>query len=132
MAVVVDEQQQQNPISIRFPHARFERTTGRGRGSMWTPGVVASAVLLAIIGVLLMVPFVFMISTSFNADARTTVPFPPQIIPARPSAEAYNIAINQISLWRLYANTFEVEVVEIVLSLSSSVLAGYALSKIRP
>jgi multiple sugar transport system permease protein len=85
-----------------------------------------------VIGVVLMVPFVFMISTSFNGAARTTVPFPPQIIPAQPTTEAYTIAIQQISLWRLYVNTLEVEVVEIVLSLSSAVLAGYALSKIRP
>lgn len=122
MGVVTDEQQRPSLGT---------RSSGRVR-SRWTVGTVASAIVLVGIGLLLMAPFVFMISTSFNAEARTSIPFPPQIMPAHASTEAYSIAIDEISLWRLYANTFEVEIVEIAISLTSALLAGYALSKIRP
>jgi multiple sugar transport system permease protein len=91
-----------------------------------------SAGVLVVIGVLMLAPFVFMISTSLNADARTAVPFPPQIIPHHVSFEAYRIAVQGINLGRLYLNTLLVEVVEIAFSLGSALLSGYALSKIKP
>jgi multiple sugar transport system permease protein len=98
----------------------------------WRSGSVLAAVALGCGGVLMLMPFVFMISTSFNADARTVVPFPPQVIPHHPTAQAYSIAIGAMALWRLYGNTLEVEAVQLVLSLASALLAGYSLSKIRP
>src|SRR5579872_828224 len=128
-SVIEDQPRQTSPVALLSPSLKSQRPLAKR--TSWTPALIASAMLLGIIALLLMAPFIFMISTSFNGAARTSIPFPPQIIPAQPSTEAYRIAILQISLWRLYANTFEVEVVEIVLSLSSALLAGYALSKIR-
>lgn len=91
-----------------------------------------SAAVLLVGAAAILLPFVFMISTSLNGQARLSVPFPPQIIPEVPSTEAYQIATTGIDVWRLYANTFLVATVEIILSLGSALLAGYALSKIRP
>ena len=91
-----------------------------------------SIVVLTIGAVAVLLPFVFMITTSFNGQARLSVPFPPQIIPEDFSTDAYRIATLGIDVWRLYGNTVLVAAVEIVLSLGSALLAGYALSKIRP
>lgn len=91
-----------------------------------------SAGVLAIGSIAILLPFIFMISTSFNGQARLSVPFPPQVIPEEFSTEAYSIATTGIDVWRLYGNTFLVAAVEIILSLGSALLAGYSLSKIRP
>ena len=53
-------------------------------------------------------------------------------LPETPSLDAYQIAIEGMDLGRLYLNTFIVAVFEIVISLVSALLSGYALSKIRP
>lgn len=118
-----------NTPSSVMPRRRVD-TTGRRvrrRVAWW-----ASAVVLSIGGLIMLGPFVFMISTSFNGQARTAVPFPPQIIPHRPSLEAYRLATEGIHIGRLYLNTLEVEFVQIVFSLTASLLSGYALSKIKP
>lgn len=91
-----------------------------------------SLVVLIVGAVVVLAPFIFMISTSFNGQARTSVPFPPQIIPQDFSLEAYEIATQGINVGRLYFNTFQVAIVEILFSLGSAVLSGYALSKIKP
>ncbi len=106
--------------------------TALQRRRRWRPGTVLAAVGLGCGGLLMLIPFLFMISTSFNAEAKTVVPFPPQVIPHHASTQAYAIASAAMSLWRLYGNTFEVELVQLALSLASALLAGYALSKIRP
>ncbi len=115
-----------------LPAALLAKRAEARLASAWRPATVAAAIVLAVMGILILMPFIFMISTSFNADAKTTVPFPAQIIPHHPTTFAYEVAIKAISLWRLYANTLKVEVVALLLSLSSALLAGYALSKIRP
>ncbi|ACQ79771.1 binding-protein-dependent transport systems inner membrane component [Beutenbergia cavernae DSM 12333] len=107
---------------------RPQRSATRARRLGWW----LSALVLTIGALAVLLPFVFMISTSFNGQARLSVPFPPQIIPEDFSTEAYRIATLGIDVWRLYGNTLLVAVVEIVLSLGSALLAGYALSKIRP
>jgi multiple sugar transport system permease protein len=86
-----------------------------------------------ILGSLLMVlPFVFMFSTSLNAQAWLQIPFPAQIVPAEFSTKAYTTAIEGMNLGRLYLNTILIAVVQIGVSLVSALLSGYALSKIRP
>ncbi|SLN03186.1 sugar ABC transporter permease [Corynebacterium xerosis] len=116
------------------PTARARTVKPRGmkastaqRAAWWL-----SAGVLAIGSIAILLPFIFMISTSFNGQARLSVPFPPQIIPEEFSTEAYSIATTGIDIWRLYGNTFLVATVEIILSLGSALLAGYSLSKIRP
>lgn len=91
-----------------------------------------SVTVLAIGGLIMIAPFVFMISTSFNAEARESIPFPPRIVPRHTSAESYAYVLRSMDVWRLYANTILVAVVDILLSLTAAMLSGYALSKVRP
>lgn len=111
------------PSSPHLTGTRSRRRRGR------------SAILhlaLAVGAVAMLLPFIFMISTSLNADAWLTIPFPAQLVPDRFSLEAYRVAVEGMDIGRLYLNTFLVAAVEILLSLISALLSGYALSKIRP
>ncbi|WP_427885549.1 carbohydrate ABC transporter permease [Kribbella sp. GL6] len=96
------------------------------------PKHVVGYVVLAIGGLVMIAPFLFMLSTSFNADARDSIPFPPQLWPAHPSTDAYDFTVGSLDIWRLYGNTLLVAGVDIVLSVGAAFLSGYALSKIRP
>lgn len=89
-------------------------------------------VILMCGAVVMMVPFIFMLSTSVNADAWTQIPFPVQLVPEHFSLNAYSTAIQGLDFGRLYLNTFIVAAVQILISLVSATLSGYALSKIRP
>lgn len=82
--------------------------------------------------VLMVVPFVFMFSTSLNANAWLQIPFPAQIVPPKLSLRAYTTAVAGMNLGRVYLNTILIAAVQIVVSLVSAFLSGYALSKIRP
>lgn len=109
------------------PHVTRRRHTLRAR-----LGWLVSLAVLIVGALIVLAPFVFMVSTSFNGQARTSVPFPPQIIPEDFSLAAYKIATSGINIDRLYWNTFQVAFVEIAFSLGSALLSGYALSKIKP
>lgn len=103
------------------------------RGRRRNVGVnLTSLVVLVVVAVIMLTPFVFMLSTSVNAAANTTIPFPPQIIPRKFSLGAYSYTFDNLNVLRLYANTILVAGVDIILSLCSAMLAGYALAKIRP
>lgn len=82
--------------------------------------------------VVMVVPFWFMLTTSLDRAAWLNIPFPPSLFPEQPSLDAYRVAIDGMKMGRLYLNTFVVAVVEIAISLTSALLSGYALSKIRP
>ncbi len=106
--------------------------TWRGMAYRRRLNAVLITVILAIGAMFAMAPFVFMVSTSFNAQAHLTVPFPPEIVPSELTFDEYVLAFSQLNLWQLYTNTTIVTVVSIVISVISAVLSGYALSKIQP
>lgn len=87
--------------------------------------------MLLVVGVLMLIPFLFMISISFDMDARLSVPFPPHLIPVHFGWDSYRIAIQGIDMFRLYGNTIMVSAGVIAASIVSSLMAGYALSKIK-
>lgn len=109
--------------------------TGRSRITNLNRGAAIRRILvlstLLVIGVLMLMPFLFMISISFDMDAKLTVPFPPHLIPKNFGWDSYRIAIQGIDMFRLYANTIMVSAGVIVFSVISSLMAGYALSKIN-
>lgn len=108
-------------------HRRASRRLRHGK--LVTRALVLLAVLAG--GVIMLVPFVFMVSISFDKDATLTIPFPPHIIPPHATGENYAIAFQSIDLVHLYANTIEVAFGTLICGLGSSLLAGYALSKLN-
>ncbi len=87
--------------------------------------------LLGIGGIIMVIPFLWMLSISFDLDAVSTVPFPPSLLPKVFTFQNYIGAIKSLRLGRLYFNTFLVTVGVILVSLASALLSGYAISKLK-
>lgn len=99
-------------------YQKMERLTG-----------VFKFVILLVFGCLLMAPFIWMISVGFDRTANVTMPFPPKLIPDSPSTFNYGIVFENGRLIQSYINSGIVTIISVILSVSSSLLAGYAFSK---
>ncbi|MFP3721174.1 carbohydrate ABC transporter permease [Niallia circulans] len=103
-----------NTISMK----KLERTT-----------VILKYIVLFVFGVVLMAPFVWMISVGFDRTANIVMPFPPRLIPEAISSFNYGIVFENGRLIQAYVNSAIVTVSSVFLSVSASLLAGYAFSK---
>ncbi|PAE13154.1 sugar ABC transporter permease [Niallia circulans] len=103
-----------NTISMK----KLERTT-----------VILKYIVLFVFGVVLMAPFVWMISVGFDRTANIVMPFPPRLIPEAISSFNYGIVFENGRLIQAYLNSAIVTVSSVFLSVSASLLAGYAFSK---
>ncbi|MCM2979414.1 carbohydrate ABC transporter permease [Niallia circulans] len=103
-----------NTISMK----KLERTT-----------VILKYIVLFVFGVVLMAPFVWMISVGFDRTANIVMPFPPRLIPEAVSFFNYGIVFENGRLIQAYLNSAIVTVSSVFLSVSASLLAGYAFSK---
>nr|WP_189001232.1 carbohydrate ABC transporter permease [Paenibacillus nasutitermitis] len=88
-------------------------------------------VLLAIGSLAMVIPFAWMVITSFDWAARIRIPFPPRIWPLDPSLKPYDAAFMNVPLLKYIWNSVVVAVGVIIVSLSSALLSGYALSKLK-
>lgn len=80
-------------------------------------------------GILLMIPFIWMISVGFDKTANISLPFPPRLIPEEASTFNYELVFENGRLLRSYLNSTIVTVSTVALTVSISLLAGYAFSK---
>lgn len=85
--------------------------------------------ILLIFGCVLMAPFVWMVSVGFDRTANITMPFPPRLIPEEISPFNYGIVFENGRLIQSYINSGIVTISSVLLTVSSSLLAGYAFSK---
>ncbi len=90
-----------------------------------------SAAVLTLLGALFTVPFLWMISLSFDDAAAVSIPYPPSLVPRRFTVVNWEQALQKMNLARVMANSFEVEVGVLAVTLVTSLMAGYAVSKIR-
>ena len=91
--------------------------------------VVGSIVLL--IGSLIMVfPFVWMVLSSFKTvgDVYT---YPPKWLPSEWNFNNFQQVFDMIPFWTYYGNSIFTSVVQTVLQIAISILAAYALTKLR-
>jgi|WetSurMetagenome_2_1015567.scaffolds.fasta_scaffold254161_2 multiple sugar transport system permease protein len=87
--------------------------------------------LIIILGAVVMIfPFIWMISTSFK-PAPETVAFPPTFFPKNFTWANYINAFRRIDIPRLYLNTTFITLVRLVLTLYTSLLLGYIFAKFR-
>jgi len=85
--------------------------------------------LMLALGALLMVfPFLWMLSTSFKPRSEIMI-FPPTLLPKSFALENYWNAFDQIHLARLYWNTLYVTVLKTGLMIYTGALLGYAFGK---
>jgi multiple sugar transport system permease protein len=87
--------------------------------------------LLLLIGAAAMVvPFIWMLSTSFKPQSET-ISYPPRLLPLRPTLDNYQEVFDRLNIGRLYWNTAFVATVKTVLNVYTSTLLGYVFGKFR-
>ncbi|RCX23674.1 carbohydrate ABC transporter membrane protein 2 (CUT1 family) [Fontibacillus phaseoli] len=85
--------------------------------------------LLLGLGVLMLYPFLWMISVSLERSSNIAVPFPPRLIPEQFSLFNYKLVFENGVLFKTYANSAIISLFSVLLSVSSALLAGYAFSR---
>lgn len=85
--------------------------------------------LLLILGIIMLAPFVYMVSVSLERWANLSPPFPPKLIPEEASLFNYMIATENGGIITAYKNSIIISAASVALSIASSLLAGYAFSK---
>ena len=86
-------------------------------------------VILLVFGVVLIAPFIWMVSVGFDRDANVAMPFPPRLIPDKISSFNYGLVFENGRLIKAYLNSGIVTISSVILGVSSALLAGYAFSK---
>lgn len=90
---------------------------------------VVKFLILLIFGVVLIAPFIWMVSVGFDREANISMPFPPRLIPEKISSFNYGLVFENGRLIKSYLNSGIVTISSVLLGVSSSLLAGYAFSK---
>ncbi|GMQ58520.1 carbohydrate ABC transporter permease [Vallitalea sediminicola] len=90
---------------------------------------ILKVVVLFCFGLVMMGPFIWMVSVSFERMANIQPPFPPRLFPKEFSFFNYKIILENGSLLRSYMNSFIVALGSVALNIFSALLAGYAFSK---
>jgi ABC-type glycerol-3-phosphate transport system permease component len=84
--------------------------------------------LLILISTFMILPFIWMLSTSFKLP-QDIFGYPPQIIPKNPTISNYIYIFQEKNLTKILANTFLVAAVGTLLSLFFTSLGGYGFAK---
>ena len=95
-----------------------------------TPGRIALTVILIIGALVLLLPLVWMVSSSFKREFDIFV-FPPEIIPNPFHWENYREIFEVAPFARQYFNSIYIGVLNVVGTVVVSALAGYGLAKLR-
>ncbi len=99
-------------------------------GAEWARQAAILA-LLAIGALAMLVPFIWMIGTSFSRSANAAMPRIPVLWPADPSLFNYRVAVTNLPILRYYLNSLIVTALTTVGYLFLSALTGYAFAKGR-
>lgn len=81
------------------------------------------------LGLVMMVPFIWMISTSFEKTANIMIPYPPRLLPETFSTFNYKIAIKSLNIFLLFSNSGIVSIASVAIQLLIASLAAYAFAK---
>jgi multiple sugar transport system permease protein len=87
--------------------------------------------VLSVLGIIMILPFVWMTVVSFERYANIQPPFPPSFIVKNPSLFNFKLAFENGYILFAYLNSTVVGVCTVAVSLISATLAGYAFSKGR-
>ncbi|MFI3175969.1 MAG: carbohydrate ABC transporter permease [Eubacteriales bacterium] len=88
-------------------------------------------ILLSITAIIMMVPFIWMILTSFKTIAETTAVDPLVIFPSEWKVDAYLSVTQMYDFYALYANTLILIFIRIILAIVTSSTAAYALARLE-
>lgn len=117
-----------NPISL--PNMKIENQNLNNFKSKRLSNIILICILL--FGSLIMiVPFLWMLLTSFDWAARLNIPFPPRFWPKEFSIRTYEMAFKNMPMMKYMINSMIVSIGVIFVSLMSALLSGYAISKLK-
>ncbi|HCS73495.1 MAG TPA: carbohydrate ABC transporter permease, partial [Clostridiales bacterium] len=106
------------------------RDAKRGKKKIVPFDILAFFILL-ILGIIMIIPFVWMTVVSFERYANIQPPFPPSFKIRNPSLFNFKLAFENGYILKAYFNSLIVSASSVVVCLISSTLAGYAFSKGR-
>ena len=92
---------------------------------------LALLVVMAALGVIFVLPFIWMVIVTFEGQANIIPPVPPKYYIENPSLFNLKIVTENGQLLTSYINSFFVAVCSVALNLFSVLMGGYALSKGR-
>jgi len=87
--------------------------------------------VLAIGSLTMIIPFLWMLATSFDSASMFELVIPPRFWPLEPTWSAYEIAVTNMPIFRYMLNSLVVATGNILIAVFSAVTAGYAISKVR-
>ncbi len=91
-------------------------------------GLLINYLVLGAGAILMIVPFIWMISTSFKPQAET-VSFPPRLFPINPTISNYIDVFDRANMGQLYWNTTFISVIKTIFNIYTSALLGYIFGK---
>ena len=91
-------------------------------------GLLINYLVLGAGAILMVVPFIWMISTSFKPQAET-VSFPPRLFPINPTFSNYIDVFDRANMGRLYWNTTFISIIKTIFNIYTSALLGYIFGK---
>lgn len=108
--------------SVRLPSSSAALGRRSSAALRYTLIVLAAATMV--------IPFLWMISTSLKAPG-SVLTIPPEIIPVSPTLESYRQVADTIPIVRMAANSLIVTVATVALQLTTCALSAYAFSRMR-
>lgn len=91
---------------------------------------IANYVVLTIGALTMLIPFIWMMSTSFKPQSET-ISFPPRLFPSNPTLENYIDVWDRLNIARLYWNTLFITVIKTTINIYVSSLVGYIFGKFQ-
>ncbi|MFI2857670.1 carbohydrate ABC transporter permease [Paenibacillus sp. JSM ZJ436] len=99
------------------------------RQHKWKTIDAVTTILLAAVGLIMIYPFIWMISVSLEQTANLALPFPPRLIPEQFAWFNYKLVFENNALFLAYWNSAVVAFFSVMLGVASALLGGYAFSR---
>ncbi len=84
--------------------------------------------VLCVASVVILIPFLWMVSTSFDYVRSYGLPYPPRLIPADFSTFNYQIAFQNMPIFRYMLNTLSIAALSVIFNILLATLTGFCLS----
>ena len=91
--------------------------------------IILNYVVLAVIALISVLPFLWLVSTAFKGAAENIFSYPPQFIPQNFTLENFGIVWQKVPFLKYIFNSVVVSTFTVIINLFCSSLAGYALAK---
>ncbi len=85
--------------------------------------------ILTISAVAIILPFFWLVMTSFDKFNTYSLPFPPRLLPENPSVFNYDMALKNVPIISYLVNTFIIVILSVVLNIFVATLSGFCISK---